>query len=149
MSGTAPSKHYNWDRNLAFAEDLTLTATGNVQFNAADVIFQIGPGRMDSTLVVSVTAIDISSGNELYDLYLQGSDSPTLASNVFTLAHLQLGHSSVLLGGANVSSVVGRYEVPFTNVVAGTILLDYVRLRLVAAGTTPSITFDAWIAPVS
>jgi hypothetical protein len=149
MSGTAPRKHYNVDRNLMFAEDLTLTATGMIQFAAADVIYRLGPGRMDTVLVISITAIDVSSGNELYDLYLQASDSATLASNVHIIGHLQVGHSSVLLGGATVSSVVGRYEVPFQNVVAGSILLDYARMRLVAAGTTPSITFDAWIANVS
>lgn len=151
MSGTAPSKHYNFDRNLAFAEDLTLTATANVQFAAADVIYKIGPGRMDATLVVNVTAITVTdqAADPLYDIYLQGSDSATLASNVYILAHLQLGFSGVLLGGAGVSSIVGRYEVPFTNVVAGSVLLDYVRMRVVIAGTTPSITFDAWIAPDS
>lgn len=149
MSGTAPRKHYNVDRNLMFAEDLTLTATANIQFAAADVIYQLGPGRMDTVLVINITAIDISSGDENYNLYLQGSDSATLASNVHVLAHLQVGHSSILLGGATVSSVIGRYELPFQNVVAGSILLDYARMRLTAAGTTPSITFDAWIAPVS
>jgi len=149
MSGIAPRKHYNVDRNLMFAEDLTLTATGNIQFAAADVIYQLGPGRMDTVLVINVTAVDVSTGNELYDLYLQGSDSATMASNVHILGHLQLGDSTVLLGGATVDSIIGRYELPFQNVVAGSILLDYARMRLVAAGTTPSITFDAWIAPVS
>jgi hypothetical protein len=105
---------------------------------------------MDTVLVISITAMDISSGNELYDFYLQGSDSSTMASAIHILGHLQVGHSSVLEGTASpISSVIGRYEVPFQNVVAGSILLDYARMRLVAAGTTPSITFDAWIAPVS
>jgi hypothetical protein len=77
-----------------------------------------------------------------------------MASGIYVLAHLQIGHSSVLLGGASQSSTIGRYEVPFTSVVAGAsnlnaVPLDYVRMRLVAAGTTPSITFDAWIAPES
>ena len=53
MSGTAPRKHYNVDRNIMFAEDLTLTATANVQFAAADVFYKIGPGRMDAVLEVS------------------------------------------------------------------------------------------------
>lgn len=148
MSGTAPRKHYSVDRNLMFAEDLTLTATGNIQFAAADVIYRLGPGRMDAMLVISVTAATIADQavDTLYDFYLQGSDSSTMASNIHILAHLQLGFSAALLGGATVTSVIGRYEVPFQNVVAGTILLDYARMRLVIAGTTPTITFDAWIA---
>jgi hypothetical protein len=149
MSGTPTTKHYNVDRNLMFAEDLTLTATGNVQFAAADVIYKIGPGRMDSVLIVNVTALDVAGADELYDFFLQGSDSPTFASGIHNLAHLQLGAAALLGGGANVASIIGRYEVPFQNVIAGSIMLDFVRLRLVAAGATKSVTFDAWIAPVS
>ena len=149
MSGTAPRKGYILDRNLMFAEDLVLVATANIQFAAADVIYQIGPGRMDAVLVINITAMDVTSADELYNFYLQGSDSATLASGVHILAHLQVGAAAVLLGGSTVASVIGRYEVPFQNVVAGTILLDYVRMRLIISGTTPTITFDAFIAPES
>lgn len=143
-------KYYSFDRNMAFAEDLTLTATGNVQFGGNDVILDLGDGRNDDTLVINVTALDVASGNELYQFVLLGSTSPTFASDIETLAWAEMGDTSVRTLGASqaADSAAQRLELPFCNR-RNDKEYRYLKLRLVAAGTTPSITFDAWVAPAS
>lgn len=134
-------KYYPFDRNLAFSDGVTLTATGNIQFAAADVIIDTLGGRMDGVLVINVSAIDVSSGNEAYQIILQGSNDSGFASGIENLAQTDMGHASVRLGGASASSIVGVHEMPFTNNRAG-VEYRYLRVRVVAAGTTPSITFQ-------
>ncbi len=132
-------KYYPFDRNLAFSDGATLTATGNVQFNSADVILDLGAGRIDAVLRMNVTNVKVSAGNEGYTWLLQGSNTSDFSAGVENLAIVDMGHSSVRQGGASASSSTGMFEVPFTNNKNDT-EYRYGRLRCVIAGTTPSIT---------
>lgn len=160
MSGTfAPRKHYFYDRNLAFCEDLTLTATGNVQLASADVIYQIGPGRKDGVWLINITALPLADTDDVYTFYLLGSDSVTFASGIHILASLTVATTTykvdvttgvpwIRLG---ITDVVGLYEKPFNNtkyagIPMNGIVLDYVMMRVVMAGTSKSVTFDSWLS---
>lgn len=136
-------RYYPLDALTKFGEDVTLTATGNFQINAADVVLKIGKGRQDMSLVVDVAALDTSSGNELYDLLLQGCAAQNFSGAIENLAQIELGHTSVRTGGAR-TSPIGRYAIPVSNEILSE--FEFVRLRLVAAGTTPSITCTAWLS---
>ena len=150
MSGIPPFKPYVPDRNLMFGEAVVMTATGNVQFAAADVILKIGRGRMDATLILNITTMKVSATNELYDFWIQGCDVSDFsggASGIVNLAHVQVGAVAALSAGAGISGGVGaRVELDFNNVLVGNAMYDYIRLRAVIAGTAPTITFDAWVA---
>lgn len=152
MSGIPPFKPYVPDRNLMFCEGQVQTVTGNAQFASADQILKIGRGRMDPTLIINISAIKISATNELYDFWLQGSDDPTFATGIANLAHFQIGAAAVLSASATLSGAqlslagVDRFEIDCNNVQGKTVMYDYVRLRVVIAGTAPTITYDAWLA---
>ena len=60
MVAVAP-KYFPFDRNLAFADGLTLTATSNVQFAAADVIINTLGGRLDGSLLIQVVSVKVSA----------------------------------------------------------------------------------------
>jgi hypothetical protein len=92
---------------------------------------------------VDVTAIKTSAADELYHLCLQGAADNTFATKE-TVAQLTLGAGAVRPGGA-VTSVIGRYEIPFTTEQHDAVY-DYIRLYTDVNGTSPSITFKAWIA---
>lgn len=130
------------DAETKFAEDLTLTASDIVQMDAADRILKIGHGRQDFSLVVDVSALDIVSNDEKYTFLLQGSNAANMAAPLENLAIIELGATEVRAGGAR-DSVVGRYMVGVSNDVIGD--WDYVHLNVIIAGTTPTITFSAWI----
>jgi hypothetical protein len=137
-------RYYPLDALTKFGEDVTMTATGNFQIAAADVVLKIGKGRQDMALVVDVSALDTASGDELYSLLLQGCSVNSFSGQpIENLAHLELGHTSVRKGGAR-TSPIGRYAIPVSNDLISE--YEFVRLRLVAAGTSPSITCTAWLS---
>lgn len=96
--------------------------------------------RFDGIMVIDVSAIDIASANETYDIILQVSSSATFASAVLNSNCLKLG---VGVAGQSAGDVIGRYELPFDNCVAET-NYRYARLYTLVGGTTPSITYKAF-----
>lgn len=150
MTGTAPSKHYNFDRNLAFAEDLALTVSDIIAFSGTDVILKVGPGYMEGVVVLDITVMDQTTTDEVYTFNLLGSNSATFASGIECLATLQVGHGAAAtrVDIADVTSTIGRHCMFFSNE-RNKVIYDYVELSYVAAGTTPIMTVTAWIAPQS
>jgi hypothetical protein len=100
------------------------------------------PSRFDAVAVVDVSAIDVSSANETYDIIVQLSNSATFASGVVNRIALKLGTT---VAGSSANDVVGRYELPFDNEFAEQ-TYRYVRLYTLVGGTTPSINYKAFAA---
>lgn len=150
MSGTAPNKHYNFDRNLAFAEDLALTIADVIAFGGSDVILKVGPGYFEGALVFDVTVMDQTTTDEVYNFFLLGSNSSTFASGIEMLGHMQMGDAVAATRAsiADVDSILGRHVMPFTNERAG-VIYDYLEIDYVPAGTTPIMTVTIFIAPFS
>lgn len=135
---------YNLDIELLLADGAAaMTADGVTQVASANVSKQLGPGRFEGVLIIDVSALDIASNDEVYTFLLQGSSASDFSTKE-TLVSLALGATEVRPGGA-VDSVIGRYELPFITEQHDTVY-DYVRLYVDVAGTTPSITFKAYIA---
>lgn len=134
---------YNQDLELVLADGAAaMTADGITQVASANVSKKLGPGRFEGVLIVDVSAMDISSADEVYHLLLQGSNDSFATKE--TVAQYSLG-ASAARPGAPANSVIGRYEIPFTTEQHDTVYTD-VRLYVDLAGTTPSIQFKAWIA---
>lgn len=85
-----------------------------------------GPGQPVAA-VVQVSALDLADANETYSFTLQESAD----NSTFTPA-----------GAAAAVTAVG------TVVVTGRVRQRYLRLALATGGTTPSITFKAWLNPL-
>jgi hypothetical protein len=135
---------YNQDLALILADGAAaVTADGVTQVAAAAVNLKLGPGRFEGVLIIDVSAIDVSSSDEFYHIVLQGAADATFAAKEI-LAQMTLGKGTVRPGVA-VDSVVGRYEIPFITEQHDT-TYDFVQLFTDLGGTTPSITFKAWIA---
>lgn len=105
------------------------------------------------TVVVDVGAIDVASGDERYTIELQGATDSAFTSP-FRLGAIVLGHSSQTGNSASSPSNARRAFVadnrvwPDGNSGSTSTTLRFVRLRVVPAGTTPSITITgAWLLP--
>lgn len=135
---------YNQDAELILADGAAaMTASGVTQVASANVSKKLGPGRFEGVLIIDVSAIKISANDEVYTLLLQGS--ATSAFSTFeTLVALDLGATEVRVGNA-IDSTPGRYELPFCTE-QDSIVYDWIRLYVVTAGTSETITFKAWIA---
>lgn len=152
---------YSFDANLELSDNAAAyTASGWAQKGGADGVVDLGgnqgtspvqQARIDAVCVVDVTALDGVTTDEAYRLIVAGSNDPAFpngAAQVLGEVELAGGILSVLgLGGAGVTktAVTGRYEIMFTNNVAGN-FYQYVKLFLVLTGTTPSISLEAFIA---
>jgi hypothetical protein len=109
-------------------------------------ILDLGAGGiLEADLVVDVAAIDTVTGDEVYTIILEGSPDAAFgtATNITVLAMQKLGGAT---GAAPLGTAdgIGRFVIPFRNERNG-ILYRYARLYTVIAGTTPSITFKAFL----
>ena len=107
------------------------TTTRTAAFNTPSIDLGAGfsPGGVGKPLcaVVHATAVDTGDGNESYTFVLQESND----NSTFTAAGATQG---VGTAGAHV--------------IRGWITKRYVRVALTTGGTTPSITFKAWLNPL-
>jgi hypothetical protein len=120
-----------------------ITASGAGTVASVARVVNVGTGIIDAVLVIDVNALDITTGDEGYVLVLQGSDSPTFASNIQNLAIHRAGDSTVT--GESADSVIGRKTIPFNNQARDGSALPYLRIYATVSGTTPSVDFRAWI----
>lgn len=123
---------YPYDVNLALHVSAAITATGVGSVAYFDVG---GAYRFPAVAVVNVTASDFTTGDETYDVIIEGA----AASSFATIK--QLG-SMTILGG-----VTGRFTILFDNDQGGTVY-QFIRVKFTLAGTTPSITSDVFLAPL-
>lgn len=139
-----PQKTYTFDKNLQMKDSTAVTATGNAQVSAADKILNLGTGRVDAVVVLDVSAIDTVTGDEKYEIEAQFSNSPSFASGVVTGNTYKLGGTTAVPGNSAANGT-GRYELAICNEIAN-VLYQYCRLVHRIAGTTPSITYTAYLA---
>lgn len=160
---------YTFDANAVLSDNAAAyTASGYAQVAGADGIVDLGgnqgvtvtlpaiddtttytpqQARIDAMLVLDITAIDITSGNETYSIDLLVSNDPAFAAGAAVCAaSVQLGKGASLRGAvAQKDSTTGRVELGFTNNIQGA-LYQYAKLFITCGGTTPSINILSFIA---
>lgn len=145
-----PNRVFTFDAALELARGIgpsapaVVVGSGPAQVSGSNQILDLGAGGFDGMLIVNVDAIDVSSGDERYQLVLQGSSSPTFASDIENLATLDLGATASRAIGARTSGV-GERQAGIVNEQEDR-LYRYVRLYNVVSGTTPSISYRARLA---
>jgi hypothetical protein len=115
------------DTRLLIQDTTTKTAAFNTP--AIDLGAGFSPGGLGLAVggVVQVTASDLADGNETYSFVLQeSSDNVTFSA----------ASAAVSTGAAGTYPVRGR------------VTKRFVRLALTVGGTTPSVTFKAWLNPL-
>ena len=134
--------------------DLELKAAGLVAATAdGSLILDVGSGLLDAFAVIDVTALEIDSNNESYEVVIQGSSDADFgtAANICPLASITLGDklatrlaSGVLALGTD--GTIGRYALPFRNEQNGT-TYRYIRLKTIVVGTIATgINYSAFVA---
>ena len=115
------------DAQLLLQDTTTKTAAYNTP--SIDLGAGFSPGGLGKPVaaVVQATAVDTGDGNESYTFTLQESSD----NSTFTAA-----------GAGALVNVAGAHAA------RGWVTKRYVRLALTVAGTTPSVTFKAWLNPL-
>lgn len=143
---------YTFDANLQLKDAGLIAADGAWQVSSANQIIDVGAGRFEGRCVIDISALEIASGDERYNLIIQGSTSATFASGIVILAMLPVGDGSTIataFGGSGVDAddAAGRYEIGFCNE-RNNIYYRYIRGFTDVTGSIASgIAFTAFVAP--
>lgn len=140
------------DSATQLSESLTAVNGGdNIgQVAAANAFADLGGGYAEFDVVIDWTAIDVSSANETYEFRLEGATSSSFGTR-YILGRVQVGRAAAT-GQPIASPANARIVVPMNNLAHTSATwsgqqdpMRYVRINCVAGGTTPSITFQAWL----
>jgi hypothetical protein len=137
-------KDSTFDYDLQLKDAGLVAADAAAQVGGADKILDLGESRFDGCVIIDISAVEIASNNERFDIHLQFSDSATFASGVVSGPCLPTGALETLIG-ADTDTTVGRYELPFTNELNG-VIYRYARLYTNVTGTIATgINYKAYV----
>lgn len=139
---------YTYDAALLLKAAALVAATAN-----GSLELDVGAGLLDAKLVVDVTALEIDSNDESYEIIVQGSTVSGFgtAAAIASLTSITVGDKASTRLAAGVlatgtDDTVGRYVVPFRNERNGT-LYRYLRIKTIVVGTIATgINYSAFIA---
>jgi len=98
---------------------------------------------VDGYLVLDVSAVEVASTDEIYNIVLEGSSVAAMTSGSVSLARIEMGNATA---PADADTGTGRFVVPFRNEQNGT-TYRYVRIYTGVAGAIATgINFAAFIA---
>ena len=132
--------------------DLVLKTSGAVTSDTNHTAVNLGARAGVFKVVIIITAIDVANADEKYEILLQGS--PDGGTTYYNLAQVTFGDTSVLYGddpdtatGVEVFYAANERRVP--SAVSGRAdVLEDVRLTTQVTGTSPSITYEAFMTAV-
>ena len=140
-------KSYTYDNNLLLKDAGAVAASAAATVLSAAKVLDLGAGEVDGDIVIDVSAMDIVGNDEKYDIVAQLSSDAAFgtAGNIVERCEISLGAKETKITDCDRDDVVGRYILPFDNVVNGT-PYRYLRIYIVEAGATSSINFTAFLA---
>lgn len=155
LPAVAPLPPLPVDASLQFTSAQTITATGYLN-NVNSGQLNIGGGRLGFFVAVDLTAESGTSPS--FQFHLFGSNDVNFGNgNVEDLMEFDYATASAqrlvttIVGASIAVPDPGRAGSliikPAWNLGQGMIVYQYLRLYVVIAGTTPSITVSAWISP--
>ena len=123
---------------------ITESAAGVVGTTAKVLDFGDAVSRMDAKAIIDVAAAGTGTGQKQV-INIQVSDD-NFAADIYNVGVLELGDAGQLVGDTDVG--VGRYEIPFNNLINGT-PKRYCRVYATIAVTSPvtSLEYTAYLVP--
>jgi len=138
-------KDYLRDDSLSLKVSASVTASA-----AGTLIRDLQDAESTGVVLIDVTALEIASNNEIYNIVVQYSPDAAFgtAGNIQDGPQLSLSAKEVKTTTSDKDDTIGRYELLTTNVYAGTVY-RYMRIYTVVAGTidTTGITYAATYCP--
>jgi len=131
------------NNSFTFDDDLAMKAAGLVASTTDHTTIDLGgSGYMQGVVVIDVSAIEVATGDESYQIEFQLS-SDNFAAETIVKAVLPLGDSTV--NGGTSDSTTGRYTLPVNNEWFGE-GYRYCRLSTTVAGAIATgINFTAYL----
>jgi hypothetical protein len=144
---TRNSKDFTFDYALRLKDAGLIAADAAATVGGSAAILDLGANRFDGRVIIDTSAVEVDTGNELYNLKTQFSNSATFASGVVG-GPMQASAIRRCSSAKSASSPAAqRYELPFCNEINGT-LYRYMRMYTDVAGTLATgINYTAIVVP--
>ena len=151
---TIRRQSFMYDVDLELKDAGLIAADENAtQVDSTDSIIDLGDGRFYGALILNVTACEVASGDEVYQVCTMFSNSSTHASGVVAGPTFYLGDAAGIAAILDAPTTVpdtdngiGRYELPITNVFNNT-TYRYLLLSVEVSGTIATgVNFTAYVS---
>lgn len=137
---------YPFDIQTLLKDAGLIAASAAAQVGGANAILDMGTARIDAVAIIDVSAVEIDTTDEDYIIIIQGSSSSSFASNIQNLAMIDVGATTTGRPGGAINSLVGRYELLFTNEQAD-VTYRYIRAYTKVSGTIATgVNYTAFIS---
>lgn len=135
FTDSKPGPRGTFDSDLEFKDAGLVAASAAATVDGAAKIVDVGTGLFRGCMLFDVSALEIASNDEIYDIVIQGSPDSTFgtATNIADLAAINLSAAEVKRTDCNKDDAVGRYKLYFDNEQNGT-FYQYLRVYTVVAG---------------
>ena len=150
VNGYKTRPHGTFDADLEFKDAGLIAASAAAQVDSAAQIIDVGNGLFKGRMIIDVSALEIASNDEIYDIVVQGSSDSDFGTdtNIVELCQLNLSAAEVKRTDCNKDDTTGRYKLYFDNENDGT-YYRYARVYTVVAGTVATgINYTAWATPL-
>jgi hypothetical protein len=128
------------DAQNLFADALAITATG-LATNVIDLgaVREIGQGEPMGVAILVDVAADAGNGDETYAFGIETDDNAALSSPTVS-ATRTIARADLTAGSLHVIPISPAEAIAFQR---------YLGVRATLGGTTPSITYTAWLTPLN
>lgn len=139
-----------FDANMEFKDAGLVAASAVATVDDAAKVVYLGSGHFKGCMIIDVSALEIASNDEIYDIVVVGcADSAgTTKTTTAELAALNLSAAEVKRTDCNKDDSTGRYKLYFDNENDGT-YYPYAYIYTVVAGAVATgINYTAYAVPV-
>jgi hypothetical protein len=139
-----------FDADLQFKDAGLVASSAAAQVDSSNKIVDLGTGLFRGKMIIDVSALEIASNDELYDIVVQLSSDSDFGTdtNIRDAATLNLSAAEVKRTDCNADDSTGRYKLYFDNEYDGT-FYRYARVYTYVSGTVASgINYSAYCVPI-
>ena len=151
VTGVNKRPQGTFDAELEFKDAGLVAASAAATVDSAAAVIDVGTGLFKGCMMLEVSALEIDSNNEIYDIVVQGSTVAAFATagSIVELAALNLSAKEVKRTDSDKDDSTGRFKIYFDNENNGT-YYRYLRVYTVVAGggVTTGINYTAYCVPV-
>jgi hypothetical protein len=150
MSQPRTRQTRTYDANLELKDSGALTSSQACQVESVNKILDLGEGQARGDIVVDVSACEVASDDEKYEIHAQISSQSDFSSDIYSVQCLELGSGGTAEGDnltGDTDMGTGRYLIPFLNQIKDGVTKRYLRLYCVISGTiSTGINFSAYLS---
>lgn len=138
-----------YDALMQFKDAGLVAASAAATVSSAAKTVNVGSGLFKGCMMLDVSALEIASNDEIYDIVVQGAPTSAFtAADVVELAQLSLSAKEVKRTDSDHDDGAGRFKLYFDNENNGT-FYPYVRVYTVVGGTVATgINYTAYCVPM-